>query len=218
MSLPKNRPLAYLITNGATTHHTTPHSADFARIIELVRAAAKARVDLIQLREKELTARTLYELARQSARITRDSRTQLLINDRADIARAAKADGVHLTTRSLPAKIMRQTFGENFLIGVSCHTLAEARAARDEGANFATFSPVFNTPSKRIYGQPVGLETLREAVNELSPFPLIALGGITRDNLHDCLRAGAQGVAAIRLFEDAEDLRETLCVVRDEKF
>lgn len=177
----------------------------------------KARVDLIQLREKELTACTLYELAHQAARVTRDSVTQLLINDRADIARAANADGVHLTIRSLSAKIIRQTFGENFLIGVSCHTLAEARTARDDDADFATFSPVFDTPSKQIYGQPVGLEKLREAATQLSPFPLIALGGITRENLRDCLHAGAQGIAAIRLFDDAENLRETLHVLRDEK-
>ncbi|GAC1399216.1 MAG: thiamine phosphate synthase [Pyrinomonadaceae bacterium] len=218
MPLQKNRPLAYLITNGTTTRHTTPQSEEFTGLIKLVRAAVEVRVDLIQIREKELTARTLYELARHSADITRDHITQLLINDRADIARAANADGVHLKTRSLSAKIVRQTFGAQFLVGVSCHSIAEAQTAYDAGADFATFSPVFDTPSKQIYGSPVGLENLRAASQQLSTFPLIALGGITRENMRECLHAGAEGVAAIRMFENAEKLRETLSCLRDESY
>lgn len=165
-----------------------------------------ARVSLIQLREKNLSARTLFELSERVVRLTRGSATRLLVNDRADIARAAGADGVHLTTRSLDARVVRRAFGDDFLIGVSAHSLAEARAARDLGADFATFGPVFDTPSKRAYGPPVGLAKLNEAASALAPFALLALGGITSANAPEALRAGAQGIAAIRLFSDAHAL------------
>ena len=144
----------------------------------------------------------LYELTARAALLTRGTATRLVVNDRADVAARAGADGVHLTTRSLEAVIVRQSFGPDFLIGVSTHTLAEARAARDEGADFAVFGPVFDTPSKRAYGPPVGLESLGEAARELSPFPLVALGGVTCENAASALTAGARGVAGIRLFAD----------------
>lgn len=130
----------------------------------------------------------------------------MLINDRADIAQAAGADGVHLTASSLPATTVRRTFGDDFLIGVSTHSLAEVRAARDEGADFAVFGPVFETVSKRIYGEPVGLGSLASAATEVAPFPIIALGGVTVSNASDCLGAGAAGVAGMSLFNQAEDL------------
>ena len=146
--------------------------------------------------------------------MTRGTETRLLVNDRADIARAAGADGVHLTARSLEASIVRRAFGPEFLIGVSTHTLSEASAARDHGADFAVYGPVFDTPSKRAYGPPAGLESLREVVQALSPFPLVALGGITRDNASAALDAGASGVAAIRLFADPEQLAQTVGTIR----
>lgn len=144
----------------------------------------------------------------------RGTKTRLLVNDRADIARAAGADGVHLTTRSLEASIIRRTFGPDFLIGVSTHTLAEARAASEQGADFAVFGPVFDTSSKRTYGPPVGLESLREVAQKLSPFPLVALGGLTLDNASAALDAGASGVAAIRLFDDPEHLAWIIGTIR----
>jgi len=210
MLLDLHRPASYLITSGATTRETTSDGEDFARLIELVRAAVAIRISLIQLREKMLRSRVLYELARRSAQITRGSATRLLVNDRADIARAAGADGVHLTARSLEACVVRRVFGESFLIGVSTHSLHEARAARDGGADFAVFGPIYETPSKREFGAPIGLSVLSEAARELSPFPLFAIGGISRENVRDVLAAGARGVAAIRLFEDASNLSETV--------
>ncbi|HEV2705647.1 MAG TPA: thiamine phosphate synthase [Pyrinomonadaceae bacterium] len=211
MPLELPTPITYLITSGETTRATTPESAEFARLLALVRAATIARVSLIQLREKNLDARTLYELTARAARLTRPTRTtRLLVNDRADIARAAGADGVHLTTRSLHASVVRRAFGTHFLIGVSTHTQAEAQEARTAGADFAVFGPVFDTPSKRPYGAPVGLDALRAAARTLSPFPLLALGGVTRENARAVFRAGASGVAAIRLFADADQLAETV--------
>jgi thiamine-phosphate pyrophosphorylase len=152
----------------------------------------------------------LYELCARASEITRDTATRLLVNDRADIASAAGADGVHLSTRSIETSVVRRTFGRDFLIGVSSHTLEEARAARDDGADFAVFGHIFDTPSKRAYGSPVGLDALREAARALSPFPILAIGGITRAGAESVILAGARGIAAIRLFDDAETLREVV--------
>jgi thiamine-phosphate pyrophosphorylase len=207
-------PIIYLITSGATRPDSNQASEDFQNVLALVRASVKARVSLIQLREKYLSARTLYELTARCAAITQGTATRLLVNDRADIARAAHADGVHLTTNSIQASIIRLTFDTDFLIGVSTHSLAEAQAARDAGADFAVFGPVFDTLSKRAYGPPVGLEALREAAHTLSPLPLIALGGITLKNASDTLRAGASGIAAIRLFADPENLDKAVRAIR----
>jgi thiamine-phosphate pyrophosphorylase len=217
MALNLQPPIIYLITSGETTQATTAHSEAFARILALTKAAVRARVPLIQLREKNLSARVLFDLTTRVALITRGSATRLLVNDRADIARAASADGAHLTTRSLRATDVRRPFGEGFLIGVSTHTLPEALEARDQGADFATFGPVFDTPSKRAYGPPVGLEKLNEAAIHLSPFPLLALGGITLENASQAIHAGASGIAAIRLFSDPLDLEDTVRSILGER-
>ena len=129
MSLPV--PIIYPITSGKTSPQTTPDDPQFSEILRLVRAAVDADVPLLQIREKSLHARVLYELVVRAAEITHGSRTRLLVNDRSDIARAAGADGVHLTTQSLPAEVVRNIFGAEFLIGVSTHSLDEARGARD---------------------------------------------------------------------------------------
>ena len=214
MALKLAKPITYLITSGETTAETTPSTEDFARLLKLVSAAVAARVNLIQLREKDLKARVLYELASRAVAITRGSSTRLLVNDRADIARAAGADGIHSTARSLETSVVRQSFGADLLIGVSTHSLIEARAARDDGADFAVFGPVFETASKRIYGEPVGLERLKEAAQELAPFPIIALGGVTIDNALNCLRAGAAGIAGISLFKQDNALRRVVRLVQ----
>ena len=189
-----NLPITYPITNGKTTPQTISDTLRF------VRAAVEAEVVLLQIREKSLPARVLYELATRAAEITRDSKTRLLINDRADIARAAGADGVHLTSQSLPAGVVRNIFGSEFLIGVSTHSLDEARAARDGGADFVVFGPVFETESKRGFGAPQGLDKLRQVADELRGFPVLAIGGVSLENAGACFDAGASGVAAISLF------------------
>ena len=210
LSATEDAPPVCLITPGDTNAETTPTGDDFLRLLALVRAATRAGVSLVQLREKSLRPRVLYELAARSAEVARGTRTRLLVNDRADVARAAGADGVQLTARSLDAATVRRLFGPNFLVGVSTHTVEEARAARDGGADFALFGPVFDTPSKRAYGPPAGLARLTEAARALAPFPLLAVGGIARDNFRQALEAGARGVAAIRLFGGAEGLGEVV--------
>ncbi len=210
------QPLTYLITSGATTVHSQPQSEEWQRLLRLVRAAVQSQITLIQLREKNLPARSLYKLTVEVSALTRGTKTRLLVNDRADVARAGGADGVHLTTNSLEVLFVRRAFGHDFLIGVSTHTLSEVIVARESKADFATFGPVFDTPSKHSYGAPVGLAKLNEAALFLAPFPLIALGGInTPERALQAVNAGAGGVAAIRLFEDAERLPETLRSLRD---
>ena len=177
-------------------------------------AAVAAQIDLVQIREKNLTASVLYQLASSAAGITSETATKLLINDRSDIAAAAGADGVHLTTSSLPTTVVRQTFGDDFLIGVSTHSLGEAKLARQGGADFAVFGPVFETASKKEFGEPPGLTALGRVCSELSPFPILALGGVMMGNVGECIRAGAQGVAAIRMLQQPAQLADVAEEIR----
>ena len=197
-------PIVYPITSGESTPD---------HILQLVRAAVDAEIPLFQIREKSLSARVLFELVARAAELTRSTRTRLLVNDRSDIARAAGADGVHLTTHSLPVEVVRRIYGPEFVIGVSTHSLDEARAARG-GADFVVFGPVFETESKRVYGPPQGLSKLREVTRELGEFPVVAIGGVTIENVSECFEAGARGVAAIRLLSDAENLASIVETIR----
>jgi thiamine-phosphate pyrophosphorylase len=210
--LPK--PILYLITRGATAEATTSSSKEFQDILDQVSAAVAAGVQLIQLREKKLTARVLFDLTARATEITRGTSTRLLVNDRADIAAGAGADGVHLTTRSLEPKIVRRTFGDGFLIGASAHSLAEATNAHAGGADFVVFGPIFPTPSKDEYGPPLGLHGLADVAASLAPFPVLALGGISIENAQECLRAGASGVAGISLFRTPLNLSRTCAEIR----
>ncbi|MGH9904096.1 MAG: thiamine phosphate synthase [Pyrinomonadaceae bacterium] len=215
MPLNLKEPITYLITSGETTLQTIQSSEDFSRLLKLVEAATAAKVNLIQLREKNLHVRVLYELTVKAAAITRGSQTLLLVNDRADVATAAGADGVHLTTLSLETPVVRRAFGPKLLIGVSTHSLAEAEAACQAEADFVVFGPVFETASKRAYGEPLGLEPLGQVASAVAPFPVLALGGVTLDNTADCFRAGAVGIAAIRLFNNADNLADVVTAIRE---
>jgi thiamine-phosphate pyrophosphorylase len=214
MPLDLTTPISYLVTDGRTTEATNSSSAEFTRLFVLVGACVEAGVSLVQLREKAMRPRVLYELTRRAAELTRDSATRLLVNDRADIALAAGADGVQLTTGSLDPLVVRDISPRDFLIGVSTHSLAEAQAASMADADFALFGPVFDTPAKRAYGAPLGLVALREATHALAPFPLLAIGGITRENIPQVIEAGARGVAAIRLFGDEQQLEQVADEIR----
>ena len=207
------QPVIYLITSGATNVQTTPSSKEFKDVLEVVAAALAAKVSLLQLREKLLSARVLFELTAQAARITRNSETRLLVNDRTDIASAAGAAGVHLSTRSLDPEVIRRTFGPDFLIGVSTHTIAEARVAR-EHADFAVFGPVFKTESKKNYGAPQGVAKLAEVARDVAPFPIIALGGVGLDQVEECYAAGAAGIAGIGIY-NREALAQTVELIRE---
>jgi thiamine-phosphate pyrophosphorylase len=207
-------PIIYLITSGATTYKTTPEDGEFTSILKLVELAVSAEIPLFQIREKDLSARVLNELTTRAAQIARGTKTRLLVNERSDIARAAGAHGVHLTSQSLPADVVRHAFGEQFLIGVSTHSLTDVRAARDARADFAVFGPVFETDSKKAFGKPQGLERLREVTTESRKLPVLAIGGITLERVNECLHAGASGVAAIRLLNDVARLSATVEEIR----
>jgi thiamine-phosphate pyrophosphorylase len=205
-----------LITRGATNPQTTPNDREFRKLLQLVEAAVAAEVSLIQLREKTLSARVLFELTVGAVAFTKESNTQLLVNDRFDIALAAGADGVHLTSTSLPSDIVRENCGNELLIGVSTHSLNEARLASERGVDFVVFGPVFETESKREYGEPLGTEKLREVTTALGQLPVMAIGGVSVDNAGKCFAAGAVGVAAIGLFHDPSKLSDCVASIRKE--
>lgn len=192
-----DKPLIYLITRGDAS------AANFAekkrQILQIVKAAAESKISLVQIREKNLSARLVIELAHTAAAILKNSETKLLVNDRADIALAAECDGVHLTENSLSVEVIRENFPKEFIIGVSTHSPEGAEQAKLEGADFVTFSPIFDSPGK---GEPQGLKKLRDICAHLKPFPVVALGGIDETNWRAVLKNGASGFAGIRFLNE----------------
>jgi thiamine-phosphate pyrophosphorylase len=200
-------------------------------LLKKIAAAAAAGVDLIQIREKDLTGKECSSFTREAVRLAARSSSggaakipaasgtyveyeqglaRMVVNDRLDVALTAQADGVHLGEKSLPpeeaqrlVKSLRRQ--KDFLIGVSCHSLEAAKVAERGGADYLFFGPVFTTPSKANYGAPQGLERLGEICRAVA-VPVLAIGGITLGNAADCLSTGASGIAAIRLFQDASDM------------
>jgi len=176
-------------------------------LLEKVKAAADAGVDWIQIREKHLSARELARLVQQALRVA-PAPCRVLVNDRLDVACAVRAAGVHLTEQSISVADAKKFVRErrrSFLVGASTHSLESARAAADSGADYLIFGPVFATPSKAGYGAPQGIERLAAVCRSIS-IPVLAIGGITPENAPACAAAGAAGIAAIRLFQDAADL------------
>ncbi|MEZ5426080.1 MAG: thiamine phosphate synthase [Pyrinomonadaceae bacterium] len=198
------RKLFYLITDGTLTSENF-HS-EKEKLLRFFEKAVRRKISLIQIREKKLPARLALALTKAAVRLTQKSETAVLVNDRADIALAAGADGVHLTSSAIPTEAVRRDFPEDFIIGVSTHSSAEIKIAGRQGADFATFGPVFPTPSKAEYGPVQGLEKLNRVCRELKPFPIIALGGIDRANFPVVLESEAAGLAGISFFLDEENL------------
>lgn len=166
-------------------------------------------MDCIQIREKDLPARELFDLARQCVALAA-GRTRVLVNDRLDVALAAGAAGVHLGRESAPARQVKQWCRAGhappgFLVGVSCHSLDEALQAEADGADYIFFGPVFATPSKEAFGPPQGIARLAEVCRTVR-IPALAIGGISPERASECLCAGAAGIVAIRLFQQAADL------------
>jgi thiamine-phosphate pyrophosphorylase len=174
----------------------TDRSGVTGTLEEAVEECLAAGLRAVQLREKDLGARDLLSLALEVRESTGRHGARLVVNDRADVALAVGADGVHRTGTSLPISSLRAISPPGFLIGASVHSVADARAAEPEGADFLFFGPIYDTPSKRRYGPPQGLALL-ERVASAVRLPVFAIGGVTPARVAELQRAGASGVAAI---------------------
>jgi thiamine-phosphate pyrophosphorylase len=194
----------YLITD---RHLFTRHSVlDTRHFFEAIEEALKGGVKAVQLREKDLETRSLLRMAYSLRELTAGYGAKLFINDRVDIALAVDADGVHLGGESMPVFAARKAAGEAMLIGVSAHSIEEAKKAEEEGADFVTLGPVFETLSKMKYGKPLGIGRLSEARGKIS-IPVFAIGGIKKERAGSVLEAGATGVALISAILGSEDIR-----------
>lgn len=210
-----SRPILCYVTDGAL--FPGPSESRLSLLQGRVCAAISAGVDWIHIREKDLSAQACAALVRAALHeVLRHPpdfpSAKILVNDRLDIALTSGAAGVHLSEKSLSVADARRladafpaTSAKPFLIGASCHSLEAAPVSADSGADYVFFGPVFETPSKLRFGPPQGLARLGEVCRTVS-VPVLAIGGIDLQNAASCLSAGASGIAAIRLFQDAADL------------
>ena len=197
-----------------------PESTDF--LLKKIEAAIHAGIDWIQIREKDLCARDSAALAKNAVRTVGPRTTKILVNDRFDVALTENADGVHLGGESLPVDEVRRFLNNSehgssrekpFIVGRSCHSLAEGELAEGHGADYIFFGPIFSTASKIAFGEPQGLRRLEEMCSAVK-IPVLAIGGVTLENARECLSAGATGIAAIRLFQDAADMQSVVDKLR----
>ncbi len=188
----------------------------------LIRRAVAAGIHWVQIREKDLPARELLGLVREAVAAAQGSATRIVVNDRLDVALAAGAAGVHLGEQSLPVAEVaawRRTAESKprvpagFLIGASCHSQEAALEAERTGADYVFFGPVFATPSKAAFGPPQGIAKLTEVCRSVR-ISVIAIGGITVESAAECYSAGAAGIAAIRLFQQAPELASIVARLR----
>jgi thiamine-phosphate pyrophosphorylase len=152
--------------------------------------------DTIQFRQKEGSTRKLIEIAQQLKQICTGMGVTFIVNDRLDVAIASDSDGVHLGQDDFPIPLARELLGESRIIGGSAVTLNEARKCLDEGADYVGFGPVYPTTSKADAGPVAGINLMKEVIDKV-PLPLIAIGGVNKDNTPEVIRAGAHGIAVI---------------------
>ena len=195
----RSLPRLYLLTD---RHQTAQRP-----LLSVVTTALEGGARLIQLREKDLSTRELYQLAHNLIPLFTLHQAHWLINDRIDLVLALDAPGVHLRTSSLPTGIARQLLGPDRLIGVSTHSQEEVLRAEGEGADFVVLGPVFDTPSKRMYGRPLGLQVL-ENTCRATRLPVYAIGGITPEHVPDLQSLGAYGVAVISSILQAPNIQD----------
>lgn len=171
--------------------------------MQVVRRALEGGVTTVHLREKDLDSRNMFFLASEMRNMTREFNANLIINDRIDIALAVGADGVHMGKNSMPMTEARRLVGRNKLIGFSAHNMQEAVGAEENGANYITLSPIFQSPNK---GKPIGPEAV-PVVKDVLRIPVIALGGINEDNIASVLEHRADGIAVVSAIMASEDPR-----------
>ena len=184
---------------------TDRHQTNERPLVSLLQRVLRAGAPAIQLRERDLSARELAALAQEVHVLTASKRSQLLINDRIDIALGLEGVGVHLRSNSLPVTIARQLLGAERLLGISVHSIEEAVQAESHGADYIILGPIYETPSKQSFGPPLGIHTLERACR-LVRIPIVGIGGVTKARVSEMLDAGAFGVAVIRAILGAADV------------
>jgi thiamine-phosphate pyrophosphorylase len=165
-------------------------------LLWVLEQALDGGVRAIQLREKDLGGKELFELADKTAVLCQRYNAHLFVNDRVDVALAVDAAGVQLGSSSIPLETARALLGPNKQISVSTHCIDEAKEAQSCGADFVLFGPVYFTPSKASFGEPQGLAALKKVVENVS-LPVYAIGGVKPANLPEVKRTGIRGVALI---------------------
>lgn len=166
-------------------------------MISVIEVALDAGLKALQMREKDLSDMDAFDLASRLRILTQRYKAKLFINERVDIALCSGADGVHLGFSGMPLEAARRVAGDRLMIGVSTHSIEQAKSAEAEGADFITFGPVYATPSKLKYGPPVGIAALKAAA-ECVKIPVFALGSVDSGNIDEVKRSGAYGAAVIR--------------------
>ena len=175
----------------------------------LIRQAVCAGLPAVQLRERDLSTSELLPLAHEIRSITASYAVPLIVNDRIDLLMALNLAGVHLRSDSLSPLPVRQLIGPRQLIGVSTHSVEDVRRANQDGADYVVFGPIFETPSKRPFGPPLGLHLLADVCRR-SSIPVLAIGGITCERVRDVRRAGAHGVAVVAALLSRDDIGEAV--------
>ncbi len=184
---------------------TDRHQTNARPLVPLLQRVLAVAASAIQLRERDLSAKELVTLAREVHALTASRRAQFLINDRIDVALALEGVGVHLRSNSLPVPVARQLLGAGRLLGVSVHGVEEAMQAESQGADYIVLGPIYETPSKQMFGPPLGIHTL-EKVCSLVRIPIIGIGGVTAARAREMRRAGAFGAAMITAILGADDI------------
>ena len=165
-------------------------------LVSVVGDCLAAGLPAVQVREKDLGAAELAVLCRRIRGLTQDTRALLIVNDRVDVALAVGADGVQRSSTSLTVEDIRAIADKRLRIGASIHSLPDALQAELEGADWLVFGPVYDTPSKRMYGPPQGLDKLARVAAAVR-IPVVAIGGLTPERVREVRRAGARGVAVV---------------------
>jgi len=178
-------------------------------LLDVLTRALAAGVRAIQLRERDLSSRDLLRLAQEVQRLTIASGAQLLINDRVDVAMTLDNVGVHLRANSLPVAVARKLLGGQRLIGISTHAVDEVVRAEAEGADYVVLGPIYETPSKTVYGVPLGVRALEDACRRVR-VPVIGIGGVTAARARDVRHVGAFGVAVVTAVLGAGDVERAV--------
>ena len=185
---------------------TDRHQTKGRPLLSVLTQALSAGTPAVQLRERDLCGKDLLGVAQDVRRLVAAHGSQLMINDRVDVALSLEGVGVHLRSNSLPVAVARRLIESNRLLGVSVHSVSEAVEAERDGADYIVLGPIYETPSKQMYGPPLGLAALEQTVKAVR-VPVVAIGGVTARRARDLRAAGAFGVAVITAVFAADDVQ-----------